>query len=106
MPNFDCDDVSITQRLQTVSFDAGRVTAVAAGGIALHLILRYAVLAPPLAYLMPLYAVLLLGGLPLALDLAAKLWARDFGADLLAGISIVTSLLLGEFLVGAIVVLM
>jgi heavy metal translocating P-type ATPase len=55
---------------------------------------------------MPLYAVLLLGGLPLALDLAAKLWARDFGADLLAGISIVTSLLLGEFLVGAIVVLM
>jgi heavy metal translocating P-type ATPase len=35
-----------------------------------------------------------------------KLWARQFGSDLLAGISIISSVLLGEYLVGAIIVLM
>jgi cation transport ATPase len=88
------------RRLKAGSFDAGRVTALSAGGIALHLVLRCATAAPQLLYLLPLYAVLLLGGLPLALDLAGKLWARDFGADLLAGISIATSVLLSEYLVG------
>src|SRR5690606_16807393 len=42
----------------------------------------------------------------LVLELLGKLWKREFGSDLLAGISIVTSLLLGEYLAGAIVVLM
>jgi heavy metal translocating P-type ATPase len=50
--------------------------------------------------------VLLLGGAPLVLTLSRKLLAREFGSDLLAGISIVTSVLLGEFLVGCVVVLM
>jgi heavy metal translocating P-type ATPase len=53
-----------------------------------------------------LYAVLLLGGLPLISELVSKLRVKDFGADLLAGISILTSLFLGEYLVGAVVVLM
>lgn len=35
-----------------------------------------------------------------------SLWKREFGSDLLAGISIVTSVILGEYLAGAIVVLM
>ena len=38
--------------------------------------------------------------------LARKLWARDFGSDLLAGISILSSVLLGQYLVGTIIVLM
>jgi heavy metal translocating P-type ATPase len=38
--------------------------------------------------------------------LAKKLWAREFGSDLLAGISILSSVLLGEYLVGTIIVLM
>ena len=38
--------------------------------------------------------------------LARKLWAREFGSDLLAGISILSSVLLGEYLVGTIIVLM
>ena len=50
--------------------------------------------------------MLALGGIPLTVDLASKIRAREFGADLLAGLSLVTSLLLGEYLVGAIVVLM
>ncbi|QDV38895.1 heavy metal translocating P-type ATPase [Tautonia plasticadhaerens] len=55
---------------------------------------------------LPLLAALLFGGGPLVLDLLAKLLRREFGSDLLAGISIVTSVLLGEYLAGALVVLM
>jgi len=54
----------------------------------------------------PLLATLVLGGAPLLVDLCRKLLEREFGADLLAGMSIVTAVLLGEYLVGAIVVLM
>ena len=38
--------------------------------------------------------------------LARKLWTREFGSDLLAGISILSSVLLGQYLVGTIIVLM
>lgn len=54
----------------------------------------------------PLVAMLALGGLPLVWDLVCKLCAGTFGSDLLAGISIVTSILLGEYLAGVLVVLM
>jgi heavy metal translocating P-type ATPase len=54
----------------------------------------------------PLWVALLLGGGPLVWDLLQKVWQREFGADLIAGISIVTSLLLGEYLAGTLVVLM
>ncbi len=54
----------------------------------------------------PLVAMLLAGGLPLVWGLLKKLAAGTFGSDLLAGISIVTSILLGEYLAGVLVVLM
>ena len=54
----------------------------------------------------PLWVALLFGGGPLTWDLLKKVWARQFGADLLAGVSIVTSLILGEYLAGVLVVLM
>jgi heavy metal translocating P-type ATPase len=54
----------------------------------------------------PLVAMLVLGGVPLVWGLAAKLFAGTFGSDLLAGLSIVTSILLGEYLAGVLVVLM
>ena len=44
--------------------------------------------------------------LPLVFGLILKLIRREIGADLLAGISIVTAAVLGEYLAGAIVVLM
>lgn len=50
--------------------------------------------------------IALLGGTPLVWDLLIKLWHRKFGSDLLAGISIVTSVLLDEYLAGVLVVLM
>lgn len=55
---------------------------------------------------LPLLAVLILGGLPLLYQLVAKLFRGDFGADLLAGLSIVTAVLLAEYLAGSLVVLM
>lgn len=54
----------------------------------------------------PLWIALGLGGVPLVWDLLVKLVRRQFGSDLLAGISIVTSVLLGEYLAGVFVVLM
>jgi len=55
---------------------------------------------------LPLLAVLALGGIPLIYQLAVKLFQGDFGADLLAGISIVTAVCLHEYLAGSLVVLM
>ena len=55
---------------------------------------------------LPLLAVLVLGGIPLVFQLAIKLVQGDWGADLLAGLSIVTAVLLDEYLAGSLVVLM
>ena len=74
--------------------------------IAFHLIARYALSAPSAVWLPPLFIALAAGGVPLIVDLSRKLIKREFGSDLLAGISIVVSVLLGQYLVGAIVVLM
>jgi heavy metal translocating P-type ATPase len=81
------------------------------GAIGLALILRYllqvsgAIWGLPVHEL-PLVAALIFGGAPLVFDLLLKLFRGEFGSDLLAGISIVTSVLLGEYLAGALVVLM
>ena len=75
-------------------------------GIALHLGLRFGVHAATFPTNLPLFVVLALGGTPLVWELLQKLVTREFGSDLLAGISIVTSVLLGEYLAGALVVLM
>ncbi len=54
----------------------------------------------------PLLLVLLLGGGFLVVGLLAKAMRAQFGSDLLAGISIVTSIILEEYLAGTVVVLM
>ena len=55
---------------------------------------------------LPLYLVLLMGGIPLVIKLALKFIRGNFGADLLAGTAIVTSIVLGENLAGCLVILM
>ncbi len=77
--------------------------------IALYLIIRFAVppgTLPADAADWPLWVALAAGGVPLLWSLATTLARGRFGADWLAGISIVTAVVLGEHLVGAIVVLM
>jgi len=82
------------------------IAALAVTGILIHLVLRYGWRLPGHVSEYPLLAVLVAGGAPLLFDLVKKGLAGEFGADLLAGMSIVTSLLLGQYLAGSIVVLM
>ena len=87
------------------------IAILACVGIALFLVLHFShysheqwglLVAPD----WPLATVLVLGGGPLIWDLAKQAIRREFGSDLLAGISIVTSVALHEYLAGSIVVLM
>jgi heavy metal translocating P-type ATPase len=55
---------------------------------------------------LPLLVVLALGGLPLIGEIILKLFRRDFGADSLAGLAIITAVILNEYLAGSLVVLM
>jgi len=82
------------------------IATVTALAIAAHLILKYLTHLPRLAYLVPLFVALAVGGIPILVTLGKKLWIREFGSDLLAGISILASVLMGQYLVGAIIVLM
>ncbi len=74
--------------------------------IALHLVLRFATTVHPRIALFPLFAALVIGGAPLVFELAKHVVKREFGSDLLAGVSILTAVLLGQYLVATIVVLM
>jgi heavy metal translocating P-type ATPase len=82
------------------------IALLAIAAIALHLALRFALHASETTQDAPLWLALMLGGIPLVWELLVKLANRQFGSDLLAGISIVTSVLLGEYLAGTLVVLM
>lgn len=93
--------------LQEVCISRQGVIALAAlcGIIAYLGIWYFALVAAPWTSL-PLWGVLLFGGAPLIKDLLEKARRGAFGSDLLAGISICTSILLAEPLAGAFVVLM
>ena len=82
------------------------IAALAATGVAVHLLLRYVAGASRNAWQAPLIVVLVVAGIPLVVPLVRKAFSREFGSDHLAGISILTSALLGEYLVGSIVILM
>jgi heavy metal translocating P-type ATPase len=82
------------------------IVVIALAGIAAHLVLRTTDRVSIGVQQAPLYAVLAIGGVPLVLELAIKAARRQFGSDLLAGISIVTAVLLHQYLAGSFVVLM
>jgi heavy metal translocating P-type ATPase len=87
----------------------GLEAAIALGsgaGVGLSLVFRFAFHLSDAAVRAPLLATLALGGAPLLYTLVRKVARRDLGSDLLAGLSIVVCLLLGEYLAGAIVVFM
>src|SRR5687768_2523962 len=77
-----------------------------ATAILAHLFLRFGLHANISISEIPLLATLALGGTPLVFELLKNALRRQFGSDLLAGISIVTSILLHEYLAGSIIVLM
>lgn len=82
------------------------IAALAAAAIVLYLLLRWRGGATAGWAEWPLYAALALGGGPVVADLALRAWRREFGSDLLAALSILTSILVGEYLAGTFVVLM
>jgi heavy metal translocating P-type ATPase len=102
------------QRAGLEAIGAGRKQGIIAGftlaAIALHLLLRFGVPAAEIRGVpierLPLILCLILGGGPLVFGLVGKLIRGRFGSDALAGISIVASALLGEYLAGSLVVLM
>ena len=82
------------------------IALLAAAGIAAYFALHYLVGVRAEIYNLPLYLTLAVGGLPLLIGLVRRLLRAEFGSDLLAGISILSSVLMGQFLVGSIIVLM
>ncbi len=82
------------------------IAGMALSAIAVHLVLRFGLRLGDTAANVPLWGAYLLGGLPLVWGLLGNLMRREFGSDLLAGLSIVVSALLGEYLAGTLVILM
>jgi heavy metal translocating P-type ATPase len=82
------------------------IAVLAVVAICATLVLQYLVHAPATVAYAPVLTVLAVGGTILVARLAAGMLKGEFGSDLLAGISIITSLMLGEYLAGALVVLM
>ena len=74
--------------------------------IVVHLVLRLATDLPAWVDNIPLWAAYLFGGVPLVWDLLRKMLRGEFGSDFLAGLSIVTSVILSEYLAGVLVILM
>ena len=81
------------------------LAALALVAIATHLVLRFSG-APTLAMDVPLLLALAAGGVPLLVTLIGQVARGQLNADLLAGISIVTAVIVGEYLAGATIVLM
>lgn len=82
------------------------IAVLALAGIVTHLGLRFGFDAKTGTQHLPLLITLVIGGLPMLYDLLRKLLKREFGSDLLGGVSIITSVVLGEYLAGSIIVLM
>jgi heavy metal translocating P-type ATPase len=86
------------------------IAAIALVAIVAHLILRFGFAPAGSVFGVPSASLpLLIGlacGVPLLIGLAMHLMRGEFNSDLLAGLSIVTSVILGEYLAGTLVVLM
>ena len=94
-----------TSRLRKIFSSLETIIALIASlSILFHLALRY--LWPTPGNVFPLFLTLVVGGVPILFELIRKLLRRELGTDVLAGVAIVTSVLLGQYLVGAIIVLM
>ena len=83
----------------------GRIAVLSSAAIILSVLLSLRG-APELWARLPLFTAYVFGAIPLLWQLLRKALAREFGSDLLAGISIITAALLGQYLAGVFVILM
>jgi heavy metal translocating P-type ATPase len=93
------------ERRRAVTVDT-YIAAFTTAAIAAHLVLHFLTGASSAVARAPLILALALGGIPLVARLAGKVARAEFGADLLAGLSIVAAVVLKEYLAGSLVVLM
>ncbi|MDO8678195.1 MAG: heavy metal translocating P-type ATPase [Acidobacteriota bacterium] len=93
-------------QLRAVRHNTTLIASFCLAAIAAHLLLRFGVQASRSTANVPLLAAIVLGGTPLLYGLLRKFLHREFGSDLLGGIAVVTSVWLGEYLAGSIIVLM
>lgn len=84
----------------------GYIAFLAIFSIAVYLILEYGIPQFQFYAPYPLYITLAIGGGILVFGLLQDIVHLKFGSDLLAGMSIVTAILLGQYLAGSLVVLM
>jgi heavy metal translocating P-type ATPase len=82
------------------------IALLAAAAILIHLCLRDLIHVSTEVSEIPLYVAVAAGGIPLLWTLGQRLIHLDFGSDLLAGLSILAAAITGQYLVGAIIVLM
>lgn len=75
-------------------------------GIGMHLVLRFGFHTPEFLREIPLYAILVFGGVRMVWNIIRKLSHREMDADMLAGISIITATAMNQPLVAAILILM
>ncbi len=94
------EDNRVANRLQMV------IAILALAAISAHLVLRFGFGLQSFHVHIPLWIAYVFGGVPLVWGLLGNLWRREFGSDLLAGLSIVTAVLLDEYLAGTLVILM
>jgi heavy metal translocating P-type ATPase len=73
--------------------------------ILLHFLLRFGFYHDAPVASLPLFAALL-AGVPLLFDLLRKLVRGQFGSDLIAGVSVVSAVVMHEYLVASVVILM
>jgi heavy metal translocating P-type ATPase len=74
--------------------------------ILFYVVMRFGFHASSLVASLPLWVVVVTCGLPLLYQLLIEMWHRRFGADFLAGVSILTAAIVGEPLVATIIILM
>ena len=82
-----------------------RIACLALLALTAHVLARI-VLPDTRAATVPLFVVIGIGGVPLVFSLARSLLARQLSTDFLAGIAIVASVLLAEYVVAAVIILM
>jgi heavy metal translocating P-type ATPase len=86
------------------------VALAAIGSITLSLLLRFISIEGKILGIgienIPLFILIFLAGFPLLIQISAKILKKDFGADLLAALSLVIAVILGEYLVAALIILM
>ncbi|KTD73738.1 heavy metal translocating P-type ATPase [Legionella tucsonensis] len=71
--------------------------------ISAHLFMRFF---DPSSSLFPLFFLIIVGGIPLFLQILFKLFQGNLGADLLAAIALLTSVFLDEYLAASLIILM